>query len=56
MTTEELLAIIGRLMVERDDARRRVCYMFVEGGKPHNIKYRDYAVEHGWDCFHEDQS
>ena len=47
----DLLAQIGRLMLERDEARRAVCYARVDGSDTKAVSYQDYAISKGWDCF-----
>jgi hypothetical protein len=47
----DLLAQIGRLVLERDNARRAVCYTTVDGADKMPISYEDYALSKGWDCF-----
>jgi hypothetical protein len=47
----DLLEMIGRLMLERDHARRAACYARVDGGDKMPISYEDYALSRGWDCF-----
>ena len=47
----DLLAQIGRLMLERDEARRAVCYARIDGCERKPISYEDFALSRGWDCF-----
>jgi hypothetical protein len=48
-----VLAQVGRLMLERDEARREICRQKVEEtkGKKPPTAYAEYAVTRGWDCF-----
>ena len=49
-----ILAQVGRLMIERDEARREVCYEKVDAnnkGKKVPMSYQEYALSRGWDCF-----
>ena len=52
--TVYILAQVGRLMIERDEARREICYQKVDANKPGKkppSSYAEYAVSRGWDCF-----
>jgi hypothetical protein len=46
---DQLKIEVGRLKVERDEARREVCYASTQPP-------RECAEDRGWDCFKEDET
>ncbi len=52
LIADEAADTIDRLRVERDEARRDLCDLYVKG-QPNssNMTDKDYAAELGWDCF-----
>ena len=51
-----LTAQVDALRIERDYARREVCWIFTErSDEPTRIKAQSVATDRGWDCFKEEQ-
>ena len=52
---EKLKSELNETKIERDEARRKVCYAEVNGQYGRRYTPQEYAKQMGWDCFKKEQ-